>query len=114
MLGKLNLEKECEVMSKAMLIIEMPKDCCSCEFEEYRKDTDLGDGEYCYINSGQCTADNRPGHCPLIKIPESQPSLLDKMEPYLNWCERTGNEFCSDTYQEYLDQETIEDVFKEN
>lgn len=91
-------------MSKAMLIIEMPADCCSCEFEEYRKDTDWGDGEYCYINSGQCTAGSRPGHCPLIKI---EPSLLGKMEPYLNWCERTGSERNHYSWIEFLTENEI-------
>lgn len=36
-------------------------------------------------------------------------STLDKLEPFLNWCERTGNEFTSENYQEYLDQKEIDD-----
>lgn len=36
-------------------------------------------------------------------------SEIDKLEPFLNWCERTGNEFNSKNYQEYLDQEDIAD-----
>lgn len=34
-------------------------------------------------------------------------STLNKLEPFLNWCERTGNEFNSNNYQEYLDQKDI-------
>lgn len=36
-------------------------------------------------------------------------STLDQLEPFLNWCERTGNEFNSKNYQEYLDQKDISD-----
>ena len=36
-------------------------------------------------------------------------STLDKLKPFLNWCERTGNEFTSENYQEYLDQKDIDD-----
>lgn len=41
-------------------------------------------------------------------------STLDMLEPFLNWCERTGNEFNSKNYQEFMDQETIEEIFKDN
>lgn len=36
-------------------------------------------------------------------------STLDQLEPFLNWCERTGNEFNSKNYQEYLEQKDISD-----
>lgn len=36
-------------------------------------------------------------------------STLDQLEPFLNWCERTGNEFNSKNYQEYLDENDISD-----
>lgn len=95
---------------KAMLIIDMPKDCCECDFEEYRKDYDWGDGEYCQINGGQCSAGSRPGHCPLLEIPEARPSELDKMKEFLAWCECTGNEINSQSaWQEWLDQMDIAD-----
>lgn len=35
-------------------------------------------------------------------------SELDKLELFLDWCERTGNEFTSTNYQEYLDQKDID------
>lgn len=41
-------------------------------------------------------------------------STLDILEPFMNWCERTGNEFNSKNYQEFLDQETIDEIFKDN
>lgn len=31
-------------------------------------------------------------------------SEIDMLEPFLNWCEKTGNEFTSKNYEEYLDQ----------
>lgn len=41
-------------------------------------------------------------------------SSVDALEPFLIWCERTGNEFNSINYQEFLDQESIEEIFKDN
>lgn len=36
-------------------------------------------------------------------------STFDRLEPFLNWCEKTGNEFTSKNYQEYLDQKDIDE-----
>lgn len=36
-------------------------------------------------------------------------SAIDKLEPFLNWCERTGHEFTSKNYQEYLEHKDVAD-----
>ena len=55
---------------KAILLLDMPKDCDDCDFSEWRKDMDWGDGDYCQINGIQCSNNHRSNHCPLRKLPE--------------------------------------------
>lgn len=38
---------------------------------------------------------------------EMPKSMLDELEPFLMWCERTGNDFTRENYQEFIDQEDI-------
>lgn len=33
---------------------------------------------------------------------------------YMGWCERTGNVLTPESYQEFLEQEEIEEIFKDN
>lgn len=62
---------------KAVLILDMPESCEECDFLEWRKDDDWGDGDYCTINGVQCLNCKRPNNCPLQPLPEmrSNPAL---------------------------------------
>lgn len=43
------------------------------------------------------------------QVSASCESPINKLEPFLNWCERTGNEVTAGSYQEFLDQKDIEE-----
>lgn len=57
---------------KAVLIIDMPENCADCDFSEWRKDNDWGDGDYCSINGVQCLNCKRPNACPLRPLPKKR------------------------------------------
>lgn len=65
-----DLVKKEGVVLKAVLIMNMPENCANCNFSEWRKDEDWGDGDYCAINGGQCLNCKRPKTCPLRMLPE--------------------------------------------
>lgn len=46
-----------------------------------------------------------------INCREPEPHVFGR---YMAWCERTGNEVSAGSYQEFLDQGTIEEIFKDN
>lgn len=41
-------------------------------------------------------------------------SYWEKMKIYIDWCERTGNEVTGESYQEFMAQQAIEEIFKDN
>lgn len=49
-----------------------------------------------------------------LQISASSESPINKLEPFLNWCERTGTEFTSENYDEWLTHKAIEEIFKDN
>lgn len=46
-----------------------------------------------------------------INCREPEPQVFGK---YMRWCERSGNQVTVESYQEFMDREAIEDIFKEN
>lgn len=46
-----------------------------------------------------------------INCREPEPHVFGR---YMTWCERTGKEVTAGSYQEFLDQEAIEEIFKDN
>lgn len=95
-----------------MLLVDMnmPYACWHCKLIK-----ETSNGTVCGLTEKQldrvkCRTE-KLDNCPLIEIPESRPSTLDKLEPFLNWCEETGHEFNSENYQEYLDRQDIDNEF---
>ena len=46
-----------------------------------------------------------------INCREPEPQVFGK---YMRWCERSGNQVTVESYQEFMDREAIEEIFKEN
>lgn len=46
-----------------------------------------------------------------INCLEPEPHVFGK---YMAWCERTGNVLTPESYQEFMEQEAIEEIFKDN
>lgn len=71
-------------MKKAVLVVDMPENCEECDFLEWRKDDDWGDGNYCSINGGQCLNCKKPDWCPLRELPEKKDVLPIGAESYVS------------------------------
>lgn len=37
---------------------------------------------------------------------------MNEIKSYIDWCERTGSEINSESYQDFLSQEAIEEFFE--
>lgn len=75
---------------KGVLIVDMPENCEECDFLEWRKDDDWGDGNYCSISGGQCLNCKRPDSCPLRPLPEIRPNPA--LNTVYDWHDNGWNE----------------------
>lgn len=74
-------------MGKAVLVIDMPKNCFACKLQDWAN---------CRIVKGVHTGDTRPVWCPLREVPEasgSSPLLFDReaaMQTLKQYCDYTN------------------------
>ena len=55
-------------MSKAILVIDMPKRCEECRFSTIN----CLDSDVCYLNNREISLDKRPNWCPLREVPKKK------------------------------------------
>lgn len=64
-------------MSKAILVIDMPKNCFHCKLQDWAN---------CRILKGCHTGDTRPDWCPLKPLPD-----MDEEDYKTEWCQGVQN-----------------------
>lgn len=55
-------------MEKAILVMDMPKNCAECRFSTIG----CQDNDICYLNNKEIYLDKKPNWCPLKTIPEKK------------------------------------------
>lgn len=70
-------------MSKAVLVMDMPKDCYECKLQDWLT---------CRIVKKCNTAHKKPDWCPLKPLPDKKPHTEDVLEVFVN----TGYNACID------------------
>ena len=55
-------------MSKAILVMDMPKSCAECRFSTIG----CQDNDVCYLNNKEIYLDKKPDWCPLRDLPQKK------------------------------------------